>query len=183
MNNLQKNYNEKVLSEMREKFGIKNIMAVPRIEKVVINVGIGQGLKDKEYLKTVINTLTAISGQKPVETKARKSISNFKIREGMVVGAKVTLRGKKMWDFLEKLVKVTLPRVRDFRGISPDAFDKKGNYILGFKEYVAFPEIKQDDIEIIHGLEVSINTTANNKEEGFALLSFLGFPFKKKETK
>lgn len=164
-----------------KRFGRKNPMAVPLIKKVVINVGIGKGLKEKEYLDTVIKTLTLISGQKPVETLSRKSISNFKIRIGMVVGVKVTLRGARMWDFLEKLIKVTLPRVRDFRGISGKCFDRQGNYSLGFQEYVAFPEIKQDEVERLHGLEVIISMNAKNQEEGRAVLAELGFPFRTEE--
>ena len=177
MNILQKQYKDKIVPERKEKCGLKSALAVPTISKVVINVGIGPGLKDKEYLSTVKSTLERISGQKPVENKARKAISNFKIREGMVVGAKVTLRGERMWDFIEKLVKVTLPRVRDFRGISPKAFDREGNYSLGFKEYIAFPEINQDEVEKLHGLEVVVTTTAKDVEQGRVLLTELGFPF------
>lgn len=181
MNNLKKQYNEEVVPALMEKFGYKNKFAVPNLEKVVLNVGAGKGLKDKEYLVTIKKTLELISGQKPVETIARKSISNFKIREGMVVGAKVTLRGKRMWDFIEKLVKVTCPRIRDFRGLSPKAFDRNGNYSIGFNEYVAFPEIIQDDVERLHGLEVCIKTTADTEERGKALLKELGFPLKKED--
>jgi len=183
MNNLQKQYKEKVVPVLMEKLNSKNILAVPAIKKVVINVGIGPGLKDQEYLNTVKKTLEKISGQKPVETLSKKSISNFKIRIGMVVGVKVTLRGKRMWDFLEKLTKITLPRVRDFRGISDKGFDKNGNYSLGFKENIAFPEIRQDELEKIHGLEINITSTTKNKEEGKLLLSELGFPFRQEETK
>ena len=183
MNNLQKQYKEKVVPILMEKFGYKNIHAVPMIKKVAINVGLGQGLKDQEFLTRVKKTLESISGQKPVETLSRKSISNFKIRIGMVIGVKVTLRGKRMWDFLEKLVKITLPRVRDFRGISDKGFDQKGNYTLGFKENVAFPEIGQDEVEKVHGLEINIVSTTKNKEEGKLLLTELGFPFRQEETK
>jgi len=183
MNNLQKQYKETVVPVLMEKFGYKNIHSVPTIKKVSINVGLGQGLKDQEFLDRVKRTLESISGQKPVETLSRKSISNFKIRMGMVIGVKVTLRGKRMWDFLEKLVKITLPRVRDFRGISDKGFDKKGNYTLGFKENIAFPEINQDEVEKIHGLEINIVSTTKNKEEGKLLLTALGFPFRQEETK
>jgi large subunit ribosomal protein L5 len=176
MNNLQKQYNEKICPILTEKLGRKK-MALPKLEKIVLNIGLGQGLKDKEYLETVKSTLIRITGQKPVETVARKSISNFKIREGMVIGAKVTLRGRRMWDFLEKLIKISLPRVRDFRGISENGFDARGNYTLGFKENLAFPEIKQEEIERIHGLELTIVNTANNKEEARLLLGELGLPF------
>jgi len=181
MNNLKGQYLKQVIPALKEKFGLKNSLAVPTIKKVVINVGLGAGLKDKEYLDNVKNTLIRIAGQRPVETLSRKSISNFKIREGMVIGVKVTLRGTRMWDFLEKLIKVTLPRVRDFRGISTKSFDARGNYTLGFKEYIAFPEIRQDELEKLHGLELCISTTASNAGEGEALLSELGFPFKKDE--
>ena len=182
MNNLHQQYKKDITPALKEKLGYKNIYQVPALEKVVINVGIGKGLKDKEYIETVKKTLVRISGQKPIETVAKKSISNFKIREGMVVGIKVTLRGARMWDFVEKLVNVTLPRVRDFRGISPKSFDEKGNYSLGFKEYIAFPEINQDEVERLHGLEVVIVTKANNKEESKVLLEALGFPFKKEDS-
>lgn len=160
-----------------KQFGYTNKMAVPAIKKVVINVGLGAGLKDKDFIDAVKTTITRISGQRPVETLSHKSISNFKIRIGQSIGVKVTLRGARMWDFLEKLIKVTLPRVRDFRGISPRAFDQNGNYALGFKEYVAFPEIRQDEMEKLHGLEICIATTAGNQAEGRALLTELGFPF------
>ena len=183
MNNLAKTYKDTVVPALKEKFNYKNSMAVPAVEKIVINVGVGSGLKDKEYISAVKKTLTKISGQKPVETVARLSISNFIIREGMVVGVKVTLRGKRMWDFLEKLVKVTLPRVRDFRGVSPKGFDARGNYSLGFKEYIAFPEINQDEVEKVHGLEIVVVTTAKSKEEGLGLMTELGVPFIKKEDK
>lgn len=181
MNNLHQYYNQSVRPAMLKKFDLKNLMAVPRIEKVVINVGINSNIKDAEYLANVENTLMRISGQKPVKTTAKKSISNFKVKQGMVVGMKVTLRGERMWDFIEKLVKVTLPRVRDFHGIDPKSFDKNGNYSIGFKEYVAFPEIRPDEIERLHGLEVTVVTTAKNKEQGIELLTLLGFPFKKSE--
>jgi large subunit ribosomal protein L5 len=173
-------YKNKAVPALKEVFGYNNIMQVPRVEKVVLNVGYGRHTKDKAYIENVEKTLMAITGQKPVSNKAKKSISNFKIRQGMDVGASVTLRGKRMYDFLDKLANVTFPRVRDFRGISPKAFDKQGNYAIGFKENIAFPEINADAIEKIHGLEVVITTTATNREEGLALLKALGFPFKEK---
>lgn len=166
---------------MAVKFCYKNRLAAPRLLKVVLNVGLGQGLKDKEYCETAKATLARISGQKPVETKSRKSISNFKIRQGMVIGVKVTLRGAKMWDFVEKLVKITLPRVRDFQGLSLKGFDGQGNFSIGFKEYLAFPEVSSDEIERQHGLEITISTSAKNRKEGEELLQLLGFPFKKEE--
>lgn len=183
MNNLLKQYNKEVVPALMKKFGYKNPLAAPRIKKVVLNVGIGKSLKEKEYLDTVVKTLTQISGQRPIKTLAKKSISNFKIRIGMVIGVKVTLRGSRMWDFLEKLIKVTLPRVRDFRGISVKSFDQQGNYALGFHEYIAFPEIKQDEVERLHGLEVIISMNAESKEEGLTLLKELGLPFRQEEVK
>lgn len=162
-----------------KEFGYKNVNAVPTIKAVTLNVGLGPGLKEAKYLETAEKTLTRISGQKPVKTKARKSISAFKIREGMVIGMKVTLRGKRMWNFVDKLLHVALPRVRDFRGLPPKAFDKNGNYSIGFKEHTAFPEIRSDEIEAIHGLQVTIGTSAKSPEEGKALLSHLGLPLKK----
>jgi large subunit ribosomal protein L5 len=179
MKTLKEQYNKEIISAMQKDFGFTNKMAVPKVEKVVINVGVGSGLKDKEFIESVKKTLIGITGQKPVEAAARKSISNFKIREGMIVGVKVTLRGARMWDFLDKLVKVTFPRIRDFRGLEPKGFDKQGNYSVGFKEYVAFPEIDQDEVERLHGLEICVNTSAQSEAEGRALLTHLGFPFKK----
>jgi large subunit ribosomal protein L5 len=180
---LQNFYKESVAPKLAEELGVKNVLALPKITKVTLNIGLGQGIKEAKFLETAENTLRRITGQAPVKCKARVSISNFKIRKGMVIGTKVTLRGKQMWDFLDKLVNITLPRVRDFRGISPTAFDDKGNYSLGFKEHMSFPEIRPDEIEVIHGLQITITTTAKSKEEGKALLTALGFPFKKIENK
>ena len=176
---LYKKYKEEVIPALREEFGYKNVMQVPKIAKITLNVGFGKHAKENSFIENVERTLTAISGQKPVRNKATKSISNFKIREGMEIGASVTIRGKRMYDFIDKLVNITMPRVRDFRGINPKSFDKSGNYTIGFKENIAFPEIKSDAIDQIHGLQVIINTTANNKKEGYALLEKMGFPFKK----
>ena len=181
MNQLRTQYIKVVAPSLKEKLGYKNNLAVPTVKKVVINVGLGAGLKDKEFIDSVKNTLNRIGGQKPVETLSKKSISNFKIRKGMTIGVKVTLRGERMWDFLEKLIKITLPRVRDFRGVSARGFDANGNYSLGFKEFIAFPEIKPDELERMHGLEINITTTAKNAKEGQALMSGLGFPFKEEE--
>ena len=152
---------------------------MPRVNRITINVGVGRVNKDKAFMANVINTLTKITGQKPVQTKARQSIATFKVREGAIVGVVVTLRGKRMYDFLDKLVNVSLPRVRDFRGLSPKSLDKQGNYSIGLKENIAFPEIRADEIEKIHGLEVCISTTANTKEEGEKLLRLMGLPLKK----
>jgi len=181
MNNLQKYYKEKTVPALIEKLGVKNVNAVPQIKKVVLNVGLGQGLKDQAFLDLVKGNLAKISGQRPVERKSTKSISNFKIREGMIIGVMVTLRGKKMWDFLEKLIKITLPRVRDFRGIPATGFDNGGNYSLGLKESTAFPEMQQDELEKVHGMQMTITTTAKNKKEGVALMQEIGFPFRPEE--
>lgn len=182
MNNLRKQYKSKIVPELKKKFGYKNDMAVPKLSKVVLNVGLGRGLKDSEYLESVKKILVRISGQQPVETKAKKSIASFKIREGMIVGVKVTLQGDRMYDFIEKLINVTLPRVRDFRGLDSNKFDGKGNYSIGFKEHVAFPEISPDEIEQVYGLEVNIATTAKDDEKGYELLKLIGFPFKSRNT-
>jgi large subunit ribosomal protein L5 len=184
--NFYDNFKKQIVPQLQKELEYKNIFQVPKIEKVVLNVGLGRGLKDSGFIETVENTLTRISGQKPVKTKAKKSISNFKIREGMDIGMKVTLRGKRMYDFIEKFIKVTLPRVRDFRGLPLKSIDKEGNLNLGVKEHISFPEIKADEIEKLHGLEVSFVTSAKNKNEGKILFKALGFPFKKdikKETK
>jgi large subunit ribosomal protein L5 len=154
-------------------------MQVPHITKVVLNAGVGRFVKESGFIDNVEKTLNKISGQKPVRTKSKQSISNFKIREGMEIGVMVTLRGPRMYHFLEKLIRVTFPRMRDFRGISANGFDRQGNYTIGFKENTAFPEVKTGDVEKIHGLQVIINTTAKNREEGKALLTSLGFPFVK----
>lgn len=173
-----KRYRETVVPALKERFEISNLNAVPRLEKVVLNVGLGKVQGDAKAIETAQLTLIRISGQKPVLTRARKSISAFKLREGTVIGAKVTLRGPRMLDFIGKLVNVTLPRVRDFQGLDPKGFGQSGNYTLGFKENLAFPEIKSDEVERLHGLEVTIVTTATTPEQGLALLTGLGFPFR-----
>ena len=177
--NLKEVYQKKVVPELEKQFGYKNELQVPKLEKVVLNVGLSKGLKDANFMDVVESTLTRITGQKPLKTKAKKSISNFKIRQGMVIGMKVTLRGRRMYDFIEKLIKVTLPRVRDFRGLDEKILDKNGNLNIGIKENLAFPEIKADEIEKIHGLEIAVITTAKTRAESLALLFALGFPFKK----
>jgi large subunit ribosomal protein L5 len=154
-------------------------MQVPRISKVVVNVGVGEALDNAKALEAAVSDMTLVTGQKPVITKARKSIANFKLREGRQIGVKVTLRGDRMWAFLDRLVNIALPRVRDFRGVSPDAFDGRGNYTLGLREQLVFPEIEYDKIDKLRGLEISIVTTARNDEEGRQLLTMLGMPFKK----
>ncbi len=179
---LKELYKKKVLPQLKQDFDIKNDLAVPRLDKVTINVGLGPGLKDKEpkYKEQVVATLTKITGQKPVMTKARKSISSFKIRAGMEIGAKVTMRGNRMYDFVDKFINVVLPRVRDFRGIDSKTVDKDGNISVGIRESLAFPELSPEEINLVHPLEVTITTTANNRDEGFALFQYLGFPFKNK---
>jgi large subunit ribosomal protein L5 len=177
MSNLKKLYFEKVLPAAKKQFGITADLAIPRMEKIVINIGTGNSLADEKDKEMMKNTLIRITGQKPVETLARKSISNFKIRKGMKVGLKVTLRGTRMYDFMEKLVNITLPRVRDFRGIRPESIDKQGNLNIGIREHNAFAEIHFDEIERIHGMEISVHMTNHNKEMSEFVLRGLGFPF------
>ncbi len=178
---LREFYKQEVVPQLKDKFGYKNDLEVPHISKVIINVGFGQRSKDKEFVDNLEESLKQITGQKPVFTKAKKSVSSFKIREGMIIGAKVTLRGKRMYDFLEKLIKVSLPRTRDFRGISSKAVDSSGNLTIGLKDNLAFPEIEAQDLDKLHGLEVSVHTATFNREEGWELFKLLGFPFE--ETK
>lgn len=180
MNRLEAKYNKEVVAKMSAHFGYKNKLAVPRVGKVVLNVGISATRGDDKFIELVSNTLSRISGQKPVLTKAKKSISSFKIREGNILGAKVTLRGSRMYEFLDKLIHLTLPNVRDFRGLEKKSLDQGGNLTIGFKEYLPFPEINPDEFENVHGLEVCVTTTARDKERAFALLSLLGFPFREK---
>lgn len=175
---LKEKYNKNIIPELMKKHGYKNKMEVPKIERAVVNVGFGRHSKEKAYIDKVVQGLTQITGQKPVLTKAKKSISSFKIRQGMVIGASVTLRGTRMYDFVEKLINISFPRVRDFRGISEKAVDRNGNLTVGFKEHLAFPEIKADDVENIFGLEISLPSTAKTREEGLELFRLLGFPFK-----
>lgn len=175
---LREQYDKKIVPALMERFGYKNRMAVPKLKLVSVNVGMSTNLlKDPKIPETVEATLTRITGQKPVKTLAKKSIASFKVRQGQNIGMKVTLRGARMWHFLEKMVHVTLPRVRDFRGISPKLVDKQGNLSLGFKEYIAFPEIRPDEIEKLHGVQVTVSTTAKTREEGLELFRLMGFPF------
>jgi len=178
-NTLYKQYKKEIVPALKEEFGYKNVMQVPKILKVTVNSGVGKMAKEANFIETVEKTLQKITGQKTVRTKAKKAISNFKLREGMDVGVKVTLRGKRMYDFLEKLVKIAYPRIRDFRGIADKGFDRQGNFSYGFRENLSFPEVKADEIDKVHGLEVVISTNAKNKEEAKALLKKLGFPFVK----
>ena len=175
--NLKKLYQDEVAPALMQKFGYKSTMQIPRLEKIVVNVGCSEARENAKVLDAVVNDLTTITGQKAVITKAKKSVANFKLREGMPIGAKVTLRGNKMWEFLDRLFNVALPRVRDFRGISADAFDGRGNYALGIKEQLIFPEIEYDKIDKIRGMDVVICTTAKTDEEAKELLTLLGAPF------
>jgi len=177
---LQTRYTKEIAPSLQKQLNIKNVMAVPKIQKVTINAGIGTYMKNhnKDY-NSVVENIAKISGQRPVVTKAKKSVSNFKIREADVIGVTVTLRGKKMYHFLNKLVNIVFPRVRDFRGISKRSFDGNGNYNVGFKEHTVFPEISPDDVMKVHGLEISVSTTATNNEDGYLLLKEIGFPFQK----
>ena len=172
-------YLEKSVPALKQAFGLKNPMAVPKIEKVVVNVGVGKTLKDAKMLEAIIDDVKRITGQTPVKTLAKKSIAGFKIREGQVVGLMVTLRGRRMYDFLEKLVKIALPRVRDFRGLSAKKFDGHGNYNIGVKEQIVFPETTREHLEYTFGLEVNIQTNADNDKQALALLTSMGFPFQK----
>lgn len=178
-NALYQKFKQELVPALQQTLGYPNPWQVPKVAKVVLNVGYGRFIKEAAFADTVDKTLIKITGQKPVRTKAKKAISNFKIRAGQEIGAIVTLRGTRMYDFLEKLLRVTFPRVRDFHGIPAAGFDGQGNYTVGFKENVAFPEVKMEEIEKIHGLQIIINTTAKNKAEGQALLTALGFPFAK----
>ena len=175
--NLKKLYQDEVAPALMQKFGYKSTMQIPRLEKIVLNVGCSEARENAKVLDAVVSDLAAITGQKAVVTKAKKSVANFKLREGMPIGAKVTLRGNKMWEFLDRLFNVALPRVRDFRGINPNAFDGRGNYGLGIKEQLIFPEIEYDKIDKIRGLDVVICTTAKTDEEAKELLSLIGAPF------
>ena len=176
---LQEKYNNQVAPAMMEKFGYKNIMEIPKLDKIVINMGVGNAKENPKGLEKAVEEMEMISGQKPVITRARKSVANFKLREGMPIGAKVTLRSDKMYYFLDKLVSVTLPRVRDFRGVNPNAFDGRGNYALGVKEQIIFPEIEYDKIDQVRGMDVIFVTTAKTDEEARELLTLMGAPFSK----
>lgn len=179
MNRLEQKYKETVTPSLMKKFGYKSVMQVPVIDKVVINMGIGEAIANPKLLDEAVAELTQITGQKPVVTKAKKSIANFKLREGMPIGCKVTLRAEKMYDFLDKLMNISLPRVRDFRGVSDTAFDGRGNYTLGIKEQLIFPEIDYDKVNKVRGMDIVIVTTAKTNDEAKALLSEMGMPFKK----
>ena len=182
MNRMHERYSKEVAPALFKSFGFKNVMQVPRIEKVVVNIGVGEALDNPKALDAATSDLTIITGQKPIQTKARKSIANFKLREGRLIGTKVTLRGDRMWSFIDRLLNIALPRVRDFRGVSANAFDGRGNYTLGLKDQLVFPEIEYDKIDKLRGMEITIVTSAKNDEQARALLQLLGMPFSKKEA-
>ena len=179
MSRLKDLYKNEIMDHMIKKFGYKNIMEVPKLDKVVINMGVGEAKENAKVLESAIADMEIITGQKAIATKAKKSVANFKIREGMAIGCKVTLRGDKMYEFADRLINLALPRVRDFRGVNPNAFDGRGNYALGLKEQLLFPEITYDQVEKIRGMDVCIVTTAQTDEEARELLRLLGMPFKK----
>ncbi len=179
MNELKSIYQEKVVPSMMDKFEYESVMQVPKVEKIIINMGVGDAVQNSKLLDNAIEELTLIAGQKPVVTRAKKSIAGFRLRDGMPIGAKVTLRGERMYEFLQKLIRVALPRVRDFRGISNKAFDGRGNYTLGVKEQLIFPEINYDNVNKIRGMDIAIVTTADTDEESHELLQQLGMPFQK----
>jgi len=179
LSRIKEEYLNNITKQMVEKFGYKNVMEIPKIEKIVINMGVGEAKENAKLLDAAVADMTAIAGQKPIVTKAKNSIANFKLREGQGIGCKVTLRGEKMYDFLDRLVNLALPRVRDLRGVNPDAFDGRGNYALGIKEQIIFPEIEYDKVDKIRGMDIIIVTTAKTDEEARELLRFFGMPFAK----
>jgi large subunit ribosomal protein L5 len=175
---LKRQYREDLVPRLQRELGYENPMEVPRFDKVVLNVGVGEAARDAKALDGAIEDLTTITGQRPLVTKARKSIASFKLREGMSIGAKVTLRGDRMWEFLDRLIATALPRIRDFRGLDPDAFDGRGNYTIGITEQLVFPEIDYDKVQAVRGMDITVVTTARTDEEGLALLRALGFPLR-----
>ena len=178
MSRLEKLYKEEVVAKLKEEFGYKNVVQVTKITKITLNMGVGEALGDKKLLDSAVSDMETIAGQKVVVTKARKSVAGFKVREGWPIGCKVTLRRDRMWEFLDRLVDISLPRVRDFRGINPKSFDGRGNYSMGVKEQIIFPEIDYDKVDKIRGMDITITTTANTNDEGRALLKALQFPFR-----
>lgn len=179
MSRLKDTYNNEIVDALMKKFGYKNIMQVPKLDKIVINMGVGEAKDNAKVLDAAVKDLETISGQKAVLTRAKKSVANFKIREGLAIGCKVTLRGEKMYEFLDRLVNLSLPRVRDFRGVNPNSFDGRGNYALGIKEQIIFPEIEYDKVDRVRGMDIIFVTTANTDEEARELLTLFNMPFKK----
>ena len=179
MNRLQKKYNEEIVPSLREKYNYKSVMAIPKLEKIVVNMGVGDATSNSKLLDAAVADLKAITGQQPIVTKAKKAVANFKVREGQGIGCKVTLRGDNMYNFLDKLISITLPRVRDFRGISPKSFDGRGNYTLGLTEQLIFSEIDYDKVVKVRGMDIVFVTTAHTNEEALDLLKGFGMPFKK----
>lgn len=178
MANLKELYNKELRARLKEELGLDNVMEVPRLTKITLNMGVGEALGDKKVLENAVANMEQISGQKPVVTRARKSIAGFKVREGWPIGCKVTLRQDRMYEFLERLISVAIPRIRDFRGISPKSFDGRGNFAMGVTEQIIFPEIEYDKIDKLRGMDITITTTARTNEEGLALLKAFNFPFK-----
>ena len=183
MAKLHDQYKQEVIKALTEKFGYKTIMQVPRIVKITLNMGVGEAVADKKVLENAARDMTAIAGQKPLITKVRKSVAGFKIREGYPIGCKVTLRGERMWEFLERLIVIAIPRIRDFRGLSSKSFDGRGNYSMGVREQIIFPEIDYDKVDAIRGLDITITTTAKTDDEGRALLEAFNFPFRTQASK
>jgi large subunit ribosomal protein L5 len=179
MNRLKERYQKELVPAIMKALDLENVMQVPRVQKVILNIGMGEALENPKALDAAVNDIGLITGQKPVVTKAKRSVANFKLREGRTIGVKVTLRGEKMWAFLDRLMNVVLPRVRDFRGVSPDAFDGRGNYTLGLREQLIFPEIEYDKIDKVRGMEITIVTTAGSDDQAAVLLQMLGMPFRK----
>lgn len=176
---LKEKYTQEIVPQMMERFSYKNVMEVPKLHKIVVNIGVGEAKDNPKALENAVEELATITGQRPVITKAKKSIANFKLREGMNIGCKVTLRGENMYNFLDKLISISLPRVRDFRGVNPSAFDGRGNYTLGVKEQLIFPEIHYDNVDAVRGMDIVIVTSANTDEEAKELLAFMGMPFRR----
>lgn len=178
MARLKEVYKTEIAPKLKEELGIANVMEIPRITKITLNMGVGEALADKKQLENAVNDLTLIAGQRPVVTKARKSVAGFKVREGWPIGCKVTLRSDRMYEFLERLISIAIPRIRDFRGISPKSFDGRGNFAMGVSEQIIFPEIDYDKVDVLRGLDITITTTAKNDDEGRALLRAFNFPLK-----
>ncbi|MEL7312427.1 MAG: 50S ribosomal protein L5 [Pseudomonadota bacterium] len=179
MARLQEHYRDNVVPALKEKLGLENVMEVPRITKITLNMGVGEAVADKKVMEHAVRDMTAIAGQKPVVRNARKSVAGFKIREGYPIGCKVTLRRERMYEFLDRLISIAIPRIRDFRGLSSKAFDKQGNYSMGVQEQIIFPEVDYDQVDTVRGMDITITTTARNADEGRALLEAFSFPFKR----